>query len=86
MVKNSPKLSDLLQLIKNVPTYPVSADELVDIAKENHAAPEVVDFYKDFHGGLTFHDQDELVATSEQLKLMRQEDSPKEIMTAPEED
>ena len=86
MVKNSPKLSDLLSLIRKVPHYPVNAREIVDIAKEHRVSPEVIDFYKDIRGNVVFEDQDDLVATSEQLKFMRQEEHPKEYFSAPEED
>ena len=83
-----PVLSDLYRLIDKVDAYPVSVDDLLDLARKLKAPRPVIDFYKSFARYQKFHDQDDLIGRSEQVGLMRREEieMPKDSLSVPEED
>ncbi|MBA3757375.1 hypothetical protein H0X09_00695 [Candidatus Saccharibacteria bacterium] len=88
MVKIQPRLTDLFALIDKVPGYPVSSEELVELAIEEGSDFTVEEFYRSFPSGQDFKTIDELQARSEQVALMNQDEpnQPYENWLAPEED
>lgn len=82
-----PSLEDIYALAGQVRDYPVSVEELVDIARRSGASEEVISFYDSFMPWMTFHSQDELLGCSEQVDIMRAERSemPREEELSPEE-
>lgn len=83
-----PSLRDLQDFIGQVPTYPVSAESLLAIARRIGAPQEIIDFYGRFRPRLTFRNHDDLLSRSEQVDIMRAESlmMPREEERAPEED
>lgn len=87
MLNTQPKLADLHDLIKKIKDYPVSASEVADTAKREHADKNVIDFYRAFPDDAVFVSREDLTARSEQVEMLNQESGqPPEIFTAPEED
>jgi len=86
MLDVHPQLSDLQIFIKKVPGYPVSAEQLVNLAVKEKADPQVIQFYKAFPPDEVFSDRDDLVARSENIGILHEENPPEEVLTAPEED
>ncbi len=83
-----PALADLYGLISKVDAYPVSVDELVELARKVKAPRPIVEFYKSFGRLGKFDDRDELISRSEQVDIMRQaeKDMPDDRLIVPEED
>ena len=83
-----PGLSELYDFIAKVENYPVSVNQLVDLARRVRAPKPIIDFYKSFSRGQIFDDEDDLLSRSEQVDIMRQEerDMPKDYLSVPEED
>lgn len=83
----NPALKDLYNFISLVDRYPVSAAQLQGLAKRIKAPKPVADFYKSFHGDQVFSDEEDLVSRSEQVDIMRHEETgmPWEIERGPEE-
>jgi hypothetical protein len=81
-----PNLVELYNLIEKVPRFPVSNQQLLNLAARRRAPKEVVDFYRSF-GNQTYKNKDDLTARTEQVDLMRQEESkmPKEEEVAAED-
>jgi hypothetical protein len=88
MVTNEPKLTDLYKLIKKVPKYPITAQQLVDFAAATNAGTPIIHFYRSFPSYMTFYDEDDLAGRSEQVEILKQEevDQPPEGLTVSEED
>jgi hypothetical protein len=82
-----PPFSQLLRLIEKVPHYPISNRQLIIFARRNKAPTKVVDFYRTISDDRMYEDKDDLIGTSEQIDIMRQEeaDMPAEIERGPEE-
>lgn len=82
-----PPLGDLYNFIDKVHSYPVSAGQLLQLARRSRAPKPVIDFYKTFHGDQIFKDEDDLTSRSEQVDLMRREEDemPPEIERGPED-
>lgn len=82
-----PSLSEISGFVSKVRTFPVSAGQLLQLARSSGASPKIVDFYKKFAPYRVFEDKDDLVASSEQVDILRSEESqmPKEEENAPEE-
>lgn len=88
MLKVQPSLQELRAFIDSVPDYPVSAEELVDLADTSDIDPEVAEFYRAFPAAETFTSKEDLLARSEQVTFMHEEEQrqPLEFWRAPEED
>jgi hypothetical protein len=82
-----PPLRDLYNLIDKIPKYPVSNRQLVDFASKVRAPKEVVDFYRTFNDDRVFKSRNELTEVSEQVDMMRQQesDTPQEFDNISEE-
>jgi hypothetical protein len=82
-ISAAPSLADLYKLISKVPGYPLSNQQLVNLAAKLHAPQEVIDFYRSF-GRQIYNDEYDLSTRTEQVDLMRQEerDMPKEELRA----
>lgn len=76
-----PVLTDIYRFISEVDAYPVSVDELIELARKIKAPRPIIEFYKSFGRQLLFKDQDDLLSRSEQVGLMRQEERemPREL-------
>ena len=87
MLQVKPSLGDLESLITKVPEYPVTSEELIELAFEEEAPFGVIEFYRAFPAGEVF-DKDELSARTEQVALLHQQekDQPFEQWVASEED
>ena len=88
MLRIKPKLSELTDLIDRVPEFPVTAEDMVELAFEEDSSGAVVDFYRNFHSGEIFEDKEDLEARSEQVALMNRDEKeqPFEQWAASEED
>ena len=69
-------------------SFPVTAEDMVELAFEEDASGAVVDFYRNFHSGEIFEDKEDLEARSEQVALMNRDEKeqPFEQWAASEED
>lgn len=83
-----PALYELQDFIAKVESYPVSAGQLIDLARRLRAPQPVIDFYRSFGRNQLFDNQEDLLSRSEQVDIMRQEeqDMPKDDLNVPEED
>jgi hypothetical protein len=83
-----PSLNQLDGFIARVRTYPVSAAQLLKLAREAKAPPQIVNFYRSFAPDRVFMDEEDLSGSSEQVDILRQErpEMPKEDLTASAED
>jgi len=83
-----PPLADLYRFIAKVDAYPVSADELVELAREVKAPRSTIEFYKSFGRLGRFADRADLINRSEQVEFMRQaeKDMPDDSPSVPQED
>ena len=83
-----PALSELYDFINRVDRYPVSANQLVELARRLRAPKPIIDFYRSFGRGQVFSDEEDLTSRSEQVDLMRQaeRDMPRDDLAVPEED
>ena len=88
MLRHQPRIADLHSLIARVPNYPITADELVELAIEERADPAVIEFYEAFPSDETFDSENDLLERSEQVAIMSREErqQPYEVWSAPEED
>ena len=86
VLKDQPSLSELMTLIDKVPKYPISVKQLIDLATLKKTSKKVIDFYKTFPENEVFEDEEDLVARTEQVELMHEEDQPKESLVSSEED
>lgn len=82
-----PTLSQIYDLIEAVPHYPVTAGELVRLAKRKGADQRVIDFYRSFLPDVRFDSADDLAARSEALEIMKEEEinQPYEVIRSPQE-
>jgi DNA-binding SARP family transcriptional activator len=86
MLKNDLSLTELEALINQVPAYPITAKQLIELGEKQGAAQAVIDFYRTFPPNELFEDKDDLLARSESLLILRRQTAPAEEMHAPEED
>lgn len=88
MLRVKPDLSQLHSLIDSVSEFPITSEELVELAFEENAPSSVIDFYRSFPSDEVFEDKEDLTARSEHLALMHDQghDQPREYWLAPEED
>lgn len=82
-----PSIDELNGFVNKVRTYPISARQLQQFARQTKAPKRIIDFYKNFLPDRVFADQEDLAASSEQVEMMRQAEAemPKEEEKAPEE-
>lgn len=85
-IDNQPHLTDLRRLIDQVPRYPLTAEQLVNLAMKKGAPKEVIDFYKAFPANEIFTDKEDLLARTEMVEILHHQDAPREILTSAEED
>lgn len=71
---NQPSLSDIEALVAQVPMFPYSVKQLIELAHEEHFPDEVVNFYKKFPKDEIFEDADDLIARTEHIQIMRHEE------------
>lgn len=83
-----PPLNELYDFISQVNAYPISVQQLLELAQNLKAPRPVIDFYQSFGRSLVFRDKDELIGRSEQVDIMRQEeqDMPRDGLSVPGED
>ena len=86
LLEDQVTLTDLHTLINQVPRYPVTVRRLIDLARYLHSPRPVIDFYQTFPDDEVFIDKDDLLATSENVEMLRHQTAPPEEMNAPEED
>jgi hypothetical protein len=81
-----PSRSQLDNLIKQIPRYPISIKGILDFARQHRQPKEVLDFYGGWRDQV-FESPDELKDRTEQVEMMRQEekDMPPEQLVATEE-
>lgn len=85
--QDQPTISQLNNLIKKIPKYPISVGRLIELARDTKEPKEVQSFYESFARDLEFDGPEDLKDRSEQVELMRQEEKemPPEQQVAPEE-
>lgn len=86
LLEDEPTLTDLHRLINQVNSYPVAVNQLVNLALSKHASKPVIDFYKSFPEDEIFADKDDLLATTDNVEMLRHQSAPAEQMYAPEDD
>jgi hypothetical protein len=86
LLEEHPLLTDLHALIEKVPSYPIDAKKVVNLAKKETAPRPVIDFYKAFPQDEVFSDKDDLLSRTENLEILHHQTAPREEMRAPEED
>lgn len=72
---NQPSLSDIEALVTQVPLFPYSVKQLIDLAREEHFPEEVINFYKKFPKDEVFDDAEDLMIRTEQVQMMRHEET-----------
>lgn len=86
LLEEHPLLTDLHALINKVPSYPISAKSLVNLAEKKSAPKTVVNFYSAFPEDQVFEDEEDLETRTENLEILHHQTAPREEMHAPEED
>jgi hypothetical protein len=83
----SPPLQEIYNFIAKVPAYPVSVGKLLELGRDLKVPDEILDFYDRFSHGLVFKSKDDLIGSSEQVDIMREEGTamPAELERSPEE-
>ncbi len=85
LLENQASLVDLHSLIDKVKSYPITAAELIELAKASGAPKEVIRFYKAFPKDQVFGSKEDLITRTENLEIMHRENPPPEILLAPED-
>ena len=89
LLRNQPTLADIEALVKRVPHFPYSVKQLLELAHEEHFPESVIRFYKTFPSDEVFEDAEDLMARTEQVELMRDEERQRpleEFWTTSDED
>ena len=86
LLEDQPTLTDLHSLINEVPSYPITVRQLIELAIRKHFPKPVVDFYRTFPEDEIFQDKDNLLSTTESVEMLHHQTAPMEEMHAPEED
>lgn len=86
LLEDQPTLTDLHRLISNVPSYPITIGQLVDLAIQKHAPKPVIEFYKAFPDDEIFANRDDLMSTTDSVEMLRHQTAPEEEMHSSEED
>lgn len=73
MLDTQPLLTDLRSLIDKIEEYPVTAEQLVNLAQHCSYPEEVINFYASFAPNHIFAVRDELVAETEQVEILEHE-------------
>lgn len=83
---NQLQTNDIKYLLNSVPKYPVSVKKIIHIASRNKLSSEVINFYRAFPDSAVFEDEDDMVARTEQVELLRSEQQPNEDVVRGAED
>lgn len=83
---NQLQTNDIKYLLNSVPKYPVSVKKIIHIASRNKLSSEVINFYRAFPDSAVFEDEDDIVARTEQVELLRSEQQPNEDVVRGAED
>lgn len=86
LLQNEPMLRDLYSLAAKVPSFPIMANRLVELAKNWHFSKEVINFYRSFPRDEVFSDKEDLLTRTELVEALRHEQPPKETLLSSEED
>ena len=78
--------TDIKYLVNAVPRYPISVKSLIDLANRNKLSRDVINFYRDFPDNAIFDDADDIVARTEQVDMLRNENPPLEDIVRGAED
>jgi hypothetical protein len=78
IAEHQAKLTDIRDLINQVPSYPISVKRLLDLAGRKRVDREVISFYRAFPDNVVFEDKDDLDAKTEAVQLMQSENPPAE--------
>jgi hypothetical protein len=83
-----PSLNELDGFIDRVRSYPISAAQLLRLARDSKASNRIINFYRSFAPDRVFTDKDDLESSSEQVDILRQErpSMPHEEPAIPQED
>jgi hypothetical protein len=73
------KLTDLQDLISQIPKYPISVHRLLELAARKRAKKTVINFYSSFPDDQVFNNEDDLVARTEQVDILQHENPPEEF-------
>lgn len=75
-----PSISELTSFVAKVDSFPISAGQLISLARDKGASPRIVNFYKKFAAYRIFENKDDLATSSEQVDILRSEEHqmPKE--------
>lgn len=68
-----PSLVEINRVAGSVKSFPVSAPEMVGLARHNNFSESLIEFYDDFPDDQVFEDYDDLLARSEQVQIMSAE-------------
>lgn len=78
VLDSQPSLAALHELSTKVPHFPISAQQMVELAIRERAGKPVIDFYRAFPEDELFSSKDELLTRSEQINILNNEDGPAE--------
>lgn len=85
LLKKPPSLSMVHDFIGKVKKYPVTAGELVEMARRMGAPQEIIDLYSIFARDAVFPNKDDLTSRSEVIAILESQEEPEEQLVAPEE-
>ena len=85
-LSNQLRATDLTHLVNAVPKYPISVKSLINIASRKKLSNQIIDFYRIFPDSVMFDDADDIVARTEQVDILRNEQQPAEDIVRGAED
>lgn len=80
------RTNEVKSLASSVPRYPISVKSLINLASRKKLSNKVIDFYKVFPDSAVFDDADDIVARTEQVGILRNEQQPLEDIVRGAED
>ncbi|MEX2006871.1 MAG: hypothetical protein WD877_01745 [Candidatus Saccharimonadales bacterium] len=86
LLKNPPQLDDVRNFIAKVPQYPISAQQVLALAKNSRAPQEVIELFSIFPADTVFTDKDDLTSRSELVSILESQDEAENDAFNPEED
>ena len=78
IAEHQAKLTDIQNLINQVPRFPISVKRLLEVAKQSRINKEVITFYQAFPESAIFSDRDDMLSRTEAVEIMQSENQPAE--------
>lgn len=77
---------EIKSLASAVSQYPISVKSLINLANRKKLSDDVINFYRVFPDTAVFDDADDIVARTEQVNILRNEQQPLEDIVRGAED